>query len=221
MAIERKGVQAVSADATPAAISITIPGGTTLIVLMDNGYGSQNQALSAANLNGSESFTVGPKTASGGGLAAAAYLFTSTSGSATLNLTYPGVEYTHSVLLAYYSGVSDAGLRDTDAAQDTSLTLTTQSGDWVVAGASGESDGSWTNATERTYSDLYYGYYASLGDMVADGTSETVSWSGGSSPAMAALVLVAAGGGGKATKNTRSFPLGVAAGMHRGMGGWH
>lgn len=223
MAIARlSGTQHFSADTSP--ISITVPSGTNCIVIFDACYSSNSAPITAASI-GEENFTLDAGYVTGDADNAQCrigHLLTTTTGSRSVAITYGNTEYTHTIIFAYYSGVGES-LRDSDAASGGSITLTTVSGDTVVVGcASADAFTSWSaNVTSFDNYSNAQGIIGNIADGTADSTSEAITATA-SYESVAGIVLVAEGGGAaKASKNTRSFPLGVAAGMNRGMGGWH
>lgn len=211
-------------DISTSPISITVPSGTNCIVIFDACYSGGSAAITAASI-GEETFALDAGYATGDANHAQCrigHLITSTTGAQSLAVTYGNTEYNHSIIVAYYSGVSET-LRDSDAASGGSITLTTTSGDTVVVGcASADSFTSWSaNVTSFDNYSTAAGIIANVADGTADSTSEAITATA-SYHSVGGIVLVAEGGGAaKASKNTRSFPLGVAAGMNRGMGGWH
>lgn len=225
MAIARESYQerVLSDSETEIAWSVTIPASTTAIVITSHCYGFwSGNPLVSANLNGTQNFTVDanidPASDAGVGIG---HLFSpGSTGSQTINIVVGSHGYDGYLWIIYYSGTATDGIRDSDAIGGTSLTLTTQSGDMVVAAATDADNTSisWTNATEIDEYAAPASYGMAIAQTAADGTSETVS-TGGSNVGLVAIVLKAAAAAGRTTKNTRSFPLGVRAGMSRAMGG--
>jgi len=203
MAIERIGTylgHLMTSGQTTYAWSVTIPSDCTCIVIIGGGYSVYSgEPLISADLNGTQSFFVDQSLdAANDSNVFAGHLFSpSATGAQTINFTLGAHGYDTYVYLLFYKGVATTGLRDSDEAQGTSLTLTTQSGDFVVTVGTDQDNNSitWTNATEiYDYADSA-GFSVAIAETVADGTTETVSISG-SNCAIAAIVLQPAAGGG-------------------------
>lgn len=190
MAIERLNYQRFTDATDPAALSVTIPSGTDCIVFAAAYYDSDG--LTSVDLDGSSSFTINVAYGGGSGrdCVSLAHLFVSgVSGSHTINVNWASSrDYTGGLYVIYYSGVRSSGLRDSDSIDGNSLTLTTVSGDRVVAVAALDMAATWTNCTEidDTYGN---GIYGTIADMTADGTSEVISVTDANT-ALAALVLI-------------------------------
>ena len=192
--ITRLGFQefsAVSGESTPT-LAITIPAGTTAIILSVHSYGFYGGSPLISASIGAQNFVVDanidPANDSGVGIG---HLFSPAStGAQNLSVTVSGHSYDGNFYVAYYSGTATDGLRDSDAIGGTSLTLTTVSGDMVVSAATDADNTSitWTNATEIDESAMVAGYGVAIAQTAADGTSEAVSV-GGSNSGMAAIVL--------------------------------
>ena len=200
MAIARESYQerVLSDSETEIAWSVTIPASTTAIVITSNcaGFYSGNPLVSA-NLNGTQNFTVDanidPASEAGAGIG---HLFSpGSTGSQTINIVVGSHGYDGYLYVIYYSGTATDSVRDSDAIGGTSLTLTTQSGDMVVAAATDVDNTSisWTNATEIDEYAAPATYGIAIAQTAADGTSETVSTSG-SNVGLVAIVLKAGGG---------------------------
>jgi len=91
----------------------------------------------------------------------------------------------------------------------TSLQITSTSGDLTCTASSSTSGSATTNQTSRWASG------SGAGDTGPGTGTTTHSWSTGNWIAAAGANFKPAAGGGRTTKNTRAFPLGVASGMHR------
>lgn len=196
MAIARlSGTQHFEASASP--LSITIPAGTNCIVIFDACYSSNSAAITAASI-GTENFTLDAGYATGDASHAQCrigHLITSTTGAQSLAVTYGNIEYSHSIIVAYYSGVAES-LRDSDAASGGTITLTTTSGDTVVVGcASADSFTSWSaNVTSFDNYSNAQGIIGNIADGTADSTSEAITATA-SYHSVGGIVLIAEGGG--------------------------
>lgn len=208
MAIARESFQErVLADSeTVIAWSVTIPANTTAIVITAHAYSFYSgNPLISANLNEAQNFTIDanidPASDAGVGIG---HLFSpGSTGSQTINIVVGSHGYDGYLYVIYYSGTATDGIRDSDAVGGTSLTLTTQSGDMVVAAATDADNTSisWTNATEIDEYAAPAAYGIAIAQTAADGTSETVSTSG-SNVGLVAIVLKAGGG----ASSTPSIP---------------
>lgn len=193
--IKRESYQerALSSSETEIEWSVTIPANTTAIVITVHCYVFwSGNPLVSADLNGTKNFTVDanidPASEAGVGIG---HLFSpGSTGSQTINIVVGSHGYDGYLYVIYYSGTATDGIRDSDAVGGTSLTLTTQSGDMVVAAATDADNTSisWTNATEIDEYAAPAAYGASIAQTAADGTSETVSTSG-SNVGLVAIVL--------------------------------
>jgi len=168
---------------TEIAWSVTIPANTTAIVVVSSTYAFYSgNPLVSANLNGTQSFSVdaniNPASTTGAGIG---HLFSpSSTGNQTINLVVGAHGYAGYLYVVYYGGTATDGLRDSDAIGGTSLTLTTQSGDYVVSAACDwdNTSISWTNATEIDEYAAPAAFGIAIAETEADGTSEQVSTSG-------------------------------------------
>jgi len=170
-------------DESEIAWSVTIPANTTAIVVVSSTYAFYSgNPLVSANLNGTQSFSVdvniNPASTTGAGIG---HLFSpSSTGNQTINLVVGAHGYAGYLYVVYYGGTATDGLRDSDAIGGTSLTLTTQSGDYVVSAAcdADNTSISWTNATEIDEYAAPAAFGIAIAETEADGTSEQVSTSG-------------------------------------------
>jgi len=190
MAIDLLNYQRFTDATDPAALSVTIPSGTDCIVFAAAYYDSDG--LTSVDLDGSSSFTIDFAYSGGGGrdCVSMAHLFVSgVSGSHTVNVNWASSrDYVGGLYVIYYSGVSSSGLRDSDSIAGASLTLTTMTGDRLVAVAALDGSATWTNCTE--IDDTWGGsLQGTIADMTADGTSEVISIND-LNTALAALVLI-------------------------------
>ena len=107
---------------------------------------------------------------------------------------------------------------DTGTSTSPSSTVTTSNGDFAIVAHVDQNATSVTiNAGTSAYIELNLnGNYAG-GYQASSSSSSTVSWTLGSSVAWANAkvnVIQFGGGGGRTTKNTRGFPLGMEIGMN-------
>lgn len=226
MAIARlSGAQSFDDNDAATEREITVPAGTTCVVVAITGY--NDVTLTSVNMDGTASFTIDvAPNASVNDVYLAHYINASlTTGTRTLHINWSGSPSYVQFSIVYYSGVdtTTTTARDADSSSGDSppsVTVTTVSGDVCVGVAAADDNVTWTNATsfiEATARAVRH----EVADMTADGTSETIAITQNYGSDSLGVIVLRMGGGGaaKATKNTRSFPLGVYAGMKRGMGG--
>lgn len=197
----------LTTNTNPLAWSVTIPSGTTCVVLCASGYTESGlDPLTSVDLNGTNNFTVATNhhredTYADVGIA---YLFNPSTGSQTINISYSSIDYEMRFYAVYVTSCATDGLRDSDEATGYSLTLTTAVDDLVVVtaclGAGGACD--WTNATERHEDQNGFGVTFAFATLTADGTSETISCSDNYT-AITAIVLKSAG---EASSTASSIP---------------
>lgn len=193
--IAREGYQerALSDSETSFAWSVTIPANTSAIVITAHAYSFYGgEPLVSANLNGTQNFTIDnsidPASDAGVGIG---HLFSPAStGVQTVNIVVGAHGYAGYLWIIYYSGTATDGLRDNDEIGGTSLTLTTQAGDYVVSAATdGDNTSiSWTNATEIDEYAAPAAYGMAIAETVANGITEQISTSG-SNVGLVAIVL--------------------------------
>ena len=173
----------------PYSMTVSIPASTNLLVLFDCGYGTSDNRMTAADLGGTQNFTMDYTAKNDDGYCSVGHLFNPNLSGTTINITKAGMEYNSVYYAVYYSGVSSVG--DTDGGSN-SITLTTTSGNIVIlGGSSADNDPAWTNATVIDSHDTSGGIYTDIAQMTADGVSETISHDGNSSYAgIAGIVLV-------------------------------
>lgn len=194
----------LTTNTDPLEWSVTIPAGTTCVVLAVAGYTCSGQdPLVSVRLGSSENFTIAANHHRADTFAdvGIAYLFSPTTGAGTITVDYYTTDYEMRFYAIYFSGTATDGIRDSDEATGYSLTFTTVADDMVVACAclGGGGACSWTNATERNEDQNdWLGVTFTFATQLADGTSETVSCSDNYS-AIAGIVLKATGGESSST----------------------
>ena len=182
MAIARlTGTQTFHGNDTATEREITVPAGTTCVVVAITGY--HDVTLTSVNMDGTASFTIDvapAPNASVNNVYLAHYINASlTTGSRTLNINWSGEPSYVQYSVIYYSGVdtTTTTARDADSSSGDSppsVTVTTVSGDVCVGVAAVDGNVTWTNATsfiEATARAVRH----EVADMTADGTSETIA----------------------------------------------
>lgn len=230
MAVAYSGISAAAFNAggDPYNLAVDLSGGGSdraLVVFVSLPIGS----ITTVKWNTTESLTLLEDVSNGGGSHVAAYgLLNPSAVSSNVTVDFPSGQFT-GVSAAFYTGVSAFGNTGTaNPGNSNAITATVDistANSWSVMGVMGGSGTAFsasTDTTERVQSDGWTAIFDSNGGLATGNRSLIATVDGGSFQINTAAIveLIEAGGGGgggRTTKNTRSRPLGIAAGVGRGV----
>jgi hypothetical protein len=225
---------------TGTITGITVPADAEIMLIGVTGWSATANYFSGGTFNIGASTSISVGTASDASItwkAALFYILAPPTGTQNLSWDWAGAATADDadviISMTYWKGINTAGgastIRDSDGAQAattsvTTPTITAQSGDLLVAWAGGyidpetENTWTWTNATKLADITRQRDTDGSWATTSPSGNQTVTAGSAGAPEnAIAAVVLIAAGAGGRVSKNTRAFPLGMNIG--RGFSG--